>query len=200
MKRFFVPSILTVFVIFLASSCILDPKKELSDGGKKGGTYKSLLEKDDVLHNLELCYNERNFTQYDKLLDDGFIFLFTQEDYSSGKTPDQWDRLQDITATQHLFDRNYSGKEDPVRTISLTLTYTPGDLSWVETTPPQGQGYDNETWFQKTANYDLTITTTTDVTYFALESQALFQIRRAFVASANDTLWRIVRWSDLGVQ
>jgi hypothetical protein len=196
MKRFIAPLLVVVTVSFLAGSCILDPKKVPPDKKTTGGTYKSLKSKDDVLLNLELSYNERNLTQYDKLLDDNFTFFFSDADFSSGKVNyQQWDRALEIQSTRHLFDRNYSGSQDPIRSISLKLLYSPGDIGWEETTPDSS--YQGEKWYQKTVNYDLTVQTTANHQFLAQDLQALFVIRYAFVPSLNDTIWRIVQWYDI---
>jgi len=103
----------------LAGSCILDPKKAPpKKGGPIGQEYRSLKEKDDVLINLQLAYNDRNISQYDKLLDDDFIFIFSQTDWQAGKTPRQWDRTSEIRATTNMFSRNPTGK-DPITSLSL---------------------------------------------------------------------------------
>jgi hypothetical protein len=196
MKRFLVPSALVFAALLLFSSCILDPKKEPpGNNGGNTGTYKSLKEKDDVLENLELLYNQRNETQYARLLDENFTFFFSPTDFAEGKTPPQWGRIKELSTAHNMFNPSYVGPENPITRINLVLSYTAGDQQWSATSPDSGYG--GETWYEKTANYDL-IVTTTSRTINALDMQALFVIRRCFVPLENDTLWQIIKWYDLG--
>jgi hypothetical protein len=85
------------------TSCILDPK-ETKKEQKPGPTrnYQDLTERDHVLNNLELCYNEQNINEYARLLDDpNFTYYFSETDFADGKTPELWDRTEDFKSVTY---------------------------------------------------------------------------------------------------
>jgi len=78
-----------------------------------------LQHKDDILFNLELAYNERNFMQYDKLLDENFTFILSEAQYNAGEVDvPQWDRDVEVSKTTQIFSPNLPGDK---RVISLDL-------------------------------------------------------------------------------
>lgn len=178
-----------VVVAGLTTSCILDPKDTPEEKDQPIVTFKSLQERDDVLFNLELAYNERRILEYDKLLDDAFIFYFDDADYSTNKTPVQWDRTTEVNANANMFDQNYQGDLRAI-TIDLELTYPAGE--WTE--EPENEVHPGESWYRKIVDYDLVIVTEGGMEYRALKLQAQFTIRW------DDTkkLWQLRMWHDLG--
>jgi hypothetical protein len=179
-----------VFVAGLTTSCILDPKEtKTPTGGDNKVVYKDLKEKDDVLYNLELAYNERNMTQYDKLLDDAFIFIFSPEDFSSGQTPAQWDRNAEVVSNTKILDPNLAGDKRVIQ-IDLSLDY-PAD-NWAE--QPENEDHPGESWYTNTVDYDLIVKTADDWEHRALDLKAEFTIRWA--GTPEDGHWRIILWRD----
>jgi hypothetical protein len=82
-KRTILWLIVLVAAAGLTTSCLLDPEKTKEEPEDKTPVvFKDLTEKDDVLHNLELSYNERRFDKYEELLDADFIFYFAEVDYN----------------------------------------------------------------------------------------------------------------------
>jgi hypothetical protein len=151
--------------------------------------FKNLQKQDDVLFNLELADNERNLTEYDRLLDDAFVFIFSLWDFGTGETPQQWDRNAEFLATMHMLEPAMSGDSRIVK-LGLKLDYTAGD--W--TPEPPNQDHPDETWYKKTAGYDLSIATADGWKLRIQGLQAEFTIRWA--GTEEDGKWRIVRWRD----
>jgi hypothetical protein len=152
--------------------------------------FKNLRNQDDILFNLELAYNERNPLQYIKLLDDDFIFVFSVADFNSGKVKfEQWDRDAEVTCARLILDPNLAA-DNRIVTIDLKLDYTKGD--WEE--EPANENHPGESWYTKTAQYDLTMKTADQWEYNARGLQAEFTIR--WGETEDGEHWRIVVWRD----
>jgi len=142
---------------------------------------------DDVLHNLELAYNERNITEFEKLLDESFEFYFSEADFNSGAVQfENWGRLDELNTNQRLLDPD---NPDPNRVISidLDLDYLSGE--W-DPEPPDSV-HAGETWYVKNVVYRLVMKTADSWEYRALDLKALFKIRKD-----DGGHWRIVEWYD----
>jgi hypothetical protein len=155
---------------------------------RQTSSYKSLQNKDDVLFNLELAYNKRNFEQFAQLLDDEFVFVLSETDYNSGEVDvPQWDRVRELKANQQIFDPNLSGGRRVIG-IELSLDYT--DDQW--TPEPPDTNHPTETWYKQTVAYDLVTKTADDWEHRALDLQAEFKIRKDDATGH----WQIVLWRD----
>ncbi|MBI4720351.1 MAG: hypothetical protein HY770_03835 [Chitinivibrionia bacterium] len=201
MKRFLVPLVFLSALAMLFGSCILDPEKK-PPVVPPDETYKSLKEKDHVLYNFQMAYNNRNIDRYRHILDQDtqtFIFVFSPEDYNADppKTPQDWGLVKELEVTGKMFKQ---GGTDPITSISLTLTYAAGDIGWEETTPPAG--HETERWYQKMVSYDLTVKTISGNTFFAIDLPSLYVIRYSHNSELSsepaDSVWQIVQWYDLG--
>jgi hypothetical protein len=180
--------------------------------------YGDLTEKDHVLENLELSYNERNLVEFDKLLDANFVFFFSPADVQNGTVPfSQWDRTSELSATANLFAQIPSGiplaptrgagpieertwgsiktlfhaQSSGANSLNLTMIYPPGDGSWIAIAAPPP--FSGETWYQKTASYSI-IVTIGDTTFLGTNINMTITIRPNVVG--QETLWRIVQWRD----
>ena len=83
MTQRFASAALTLLVIGVMSSCILDPDPKPPTPGPPPVTakFENLSEKWHVLNNLELSYNERDIVHYTEILDSlEFIFFFSEGD------------------------------------------------------------------------------------------------------------------------
>ena len=147
--------------------------------------YKNLQNKDDVLFNLELAYNEREMIEYDKLLDDDFIFMYRGRD----GTWVQWDRDREVSVHIQILNPNLPG-DKRVISISLQLDYT--EDNW--TPEPPNDDHPDETWYTQTVGYDLIIKTADEWEARALNKYAEFTIRWAETSEGEH--WRIVLWRD----
>lgn len=194
MKRVIAVLILGVGILAF-NSCILDPKEKDDPGPPPDSPYKPLdEERDNVLFNLEKAYKERNIDRYDELLDVDFVFHFSPTDVREGNvSAELWDRAAEIGSAGNMFDPNYSGPREPVSNIDLSMRYATGDASWIQVTPEDQQKYPDETWYEKTVRYMLTVTSG-QTSYVGQDIQASFLVRWAEVDGQH--FWRIVAWRD----
>jgi hypothetical protein len=164
-----------------------DPRYRPTSPGDQTLKFKNLQNKDDVLHNLALAYNQRDIEEFEKLLDDDFIFIFSETDHNSGETPQQWARIDEINANQQIFDPNLdSGKR--VLSIELSLD-CPAD-NW-KTLPPSPD-HPGESWYTKTVDYFLVVNTADDWEHRAIGLQAQFTIRQ----DDSTGRWQVILWRD----
>jgi hypothetical protein len=182
--------IMLLALVSLAASCILDPKQEPTKDPPQPIRFESLKEKDHTLINLELLFNEFNSTEYDRLLDDDFIFFFSDADFSSGKTPEQWNRVVETTSYANFYDKNRS--ENRVTSNTLNLTFAANN--WTEITPEDQVTYPDESWYVSTVTYDMSVVLDTEPE-LTLVAQGL----KAEITIHWDTdmeIYRIIRWRD----
>ncbi|MCZ6765810.1 MAG: hypothetical protein O7D32_02645 [bacterium] len=67
-------------------------------------TFEDLTDRDDVLFNLELAYNERNLNEFYRLLDADFVFHFGTADVSQGNVPvSEWPRPDEVESAMAIF-------------------------------------------------------------------------------------------------
>ena len=183
--------LLSIIVIAgLTTSCIFDPKEQKEPGDPPDPVvYKDLTEKDDVLYNLQLAYNERDFVEYQKLLDDNFIFIFSDTDFSSGKTPEQWNRADEVRVNKKIFDPALPG-DNLVISLELSLDYA--KENWTEL--PEKPDHPDESWYTKTVVYYLVVKTADKWEHRATGLKAKFTIRWAQTEEGEH--WRTVLWRD----
>lgn len=156
-------------------------------------TYRSLAEKDHVVTNLGLVHNEFNQTEYDKLLDDDFMFIFSAVDYREGRTPERWDRVTEVRWYQGFFDPNRSEN----RVISTDVVLTDTVEVWHNITPDTLL-YPGETWYEKTVAYNVTVVfdqvdpSGSTVELVTGDRYLYLTVRW----DADKGHWRLVRWQD----
>ncbi|HEX5131277.1 MAG TPA: hypothetical protein VFX92_02190, partial [Candidatus Krumholzibacteria bacterium] len=95
--------------------------------------FKSLSTREGVLHNMELAFNRRSITEYDKLLDPDFVFILSDGDVGGG-LPVSWDRTTEIAANQCLFDRAGCLGKPLAKSIAVDLAFESG-VQWVSFNP-----------------------------------------------------------------
>jgi hypothetical protein len=155
---------------------------------QKSSPYKNLQNKDDILFNLELAYNKRDFEQFEMLLDSNFVFVLSERDYNAGEVDvPQWDRVRELNANQKILDPNLEGDLRVLR-IDLTLDYSAGN--WAP--QPPDTVHPTETWYTKTVDYDLVVNTADNWEHRALGFKAEFTIRQDDATGR----WQIVLWAD----
>jgi hypothetical protein len=183
--------IVLVVAAGLTTSCILDPKEEKVGDPPAPVEFKDLSEKDHLLFNLELAYNERDMDRYAELLDDNFTFYFSDADYNDPDhpTPQQWNRDTEIGANSRILNRDLPG-DNKVVSIDLKLGYVADN--WTE--EPENQVHPGESWYRKTVDYDLRINTAASWELKALDKKAQFTVRW----DEDKGMWQIVMWHDLG--
>jgi hypothetical protein len=154
--------------------------------------FKTLTEREHVLNNFELSYNQRKIARYDELLDSTFTFYFSPGDVG-GNIPEKWGRVDELSVATRLFDSSLNQPPYPTcRSIRIDLKYESG-VQWVEVPSPDPPG---EIWYSTTVYYEFVFEIEPDMTYIAVPgSQAQFTVRNAGTEDAPQ--WRLVEWRDL---
>jgi hypothetical protein len=174
--------------LFLFPSCSDDDPVRLDPPDQS--VWPDLVEKDDVFEYLDLVYENMDVDHFPRLLDEDFIFWFSQADYNDGITPEQWRKTEELGSARNMFNNFSHPKYGSITGIDLEIT--PEGL-WVEvpkTEPP----YAGETWYQKTAEYRIIVSTTSEFTLQSRERKALFTVRQSELEGKN--IYRIVIWND----
>jgi hypothetical protein len=179
----------------MLGSCIFSPKEApRKPGDPPGGNFLPLDKRDNLLHNLELAYDQRNHEEFRKLLDQSgdFIFFFSPTDVSEGRVKNsQWDVSQELAATQKMFDRNPPPGVPRADRVDLTLTFTEGEDEWQ---PFVSSTHPDETWHKKPVEYRLFVKVG-DVDY-TQNKAVIAEFTARFTEAGGDSLWQIVRWRD----
>ena len=99
--------ILVLLPIFLATaSCPFSPeKKGGNDDDPIVTEYKPQVTISNVLHNLKLAYEQMNYEEYAKLLDEAFRFRFDPRDVGPEKPwhETEWGRGEELDSTRNMF-------------------------------------------------------------------------------------------------
>lgn len=163
----------------------VSPKKD----PPPGPSYEDLSEEWHVFNNLELCYNERNLAECQKLLDaDNFLFYFGSRDVG-GDVPPSWGYAEEVQATENMFSGDGGRDNNPILSIELTLA----DIEKVQWEDYADEdAFPNETLRRGTVAYDFAMTTANDLTWITPG-----QPRAEFVVRNVGGKWRIVEWRDL---
>ena len=166
------------------------------DGGDiiaPASPYKNLSKREHVLQNLELAMKQQNLAEYTKMLDDNFVFYFSQNDIDDPdiNVPTQWDRNADMSAASNMFSGVAPPGQDPIDAIDVRLTYAEGEDEWVRE-PGEPNLHPGEDWFIKVVIYNMTIQLDGPDTFLSQNIKASFYVR--YSQQANG--WRIVAWYD----
>ena len=169
-------------------ACDADPVRP---GGTPPLTYQDLSQRAHVLNNLELAYNQRNITQYDRLLDTNFTFFLSPGDVNGG-LPAQWGRAEELQYASDLLDRNYPGPSLRCTGVLVNILWEEG-LTWSELTPTSAP---DETWYTTTVYYGFKFEFEPNYTYIdSPGAKVRFTVRNAGTAEAPH--WQLVEWYDL---
>lgn len=178
---------LVIFTVAFALACDSD---EIGTTTLPVDEPDPLKEKDGTLFVLELLFNEYNATEYDRLLDNDFVFFFSDADFRNGKTPEQWAREVETRSYNNFFDPNRAN--DRVLSRSLKLTY-PAD-NWTEIDPPDPAQYPGEKWYVKTIVYGMSVVidVVPELIYIGNGMKAEFTIRW----DDKKGHYRLILWRD----
>jgi len=161
------------------------------DGPHPGATIQNLTQKEHVLTNIELAYNNRRINWYTGVLDANFTFYFSPSDVGGG-LPEQWNRVEEITANTNLFDKGYVGTMPPCQSVYLDLRIEEG-VVWIGFTPSSAP---TETWYTTTLFYTFKFEISPNTYIPSPGSKAMFTVRNAGTDSAPH--WQLVEMRDLG--
>jgi hypothetical protein len=177
------------------NSCIFDPEK--AEKPQQTCTdcevFKPLTLRDNVLINLQLAYVQRNLEEYQKLLDNAFVFHFSAADFSSGAVEvEQWFIESELASARNMFNPDFQGAGAPISRISLTLNYPKGEDAWgAQPAPPE---YPDEIWYEKTVDYVMTVEAGETTFTSGGPISASYLLRPMDVDGV--TFYRIVAWRD----
>lgn len=167
-----------------------------SSGGPTAPTHpqapqlKNLAQKEDVLSNIELAYNQRQIQWYDGVLDQNFTFFLSPRDVGGG-LPDQWDRATEISLHMRFFDKNYTAL--PCQSIKMDLKLDA--VQWTEITP---QSAPTETWYSTTIYYNFKFEIAPNTFINDTGTKATFTVRDAGPSGNYAHHWQLVEMRDLG--
>jgi hypothetical protein len=190
MKKHLATLTILLLAMYFPSGCILDPKETPKPPDTLGTVWPDLVEKNDIFEYLDLVYENMDINTFPKLLDEEFTFWFSQADYNDGITPEQWRKTAELASANNMFNNFSHPKYGSITGIDLEIT--PEGL-WIEvpkTEPP----FEGETWYQKTAEYFIIVSTTSEFTLQGQEKKALFTVRQSELE--GETIYRIVQWND----
>jgi len=106
-------------VIFLAGGC-WNPFQPEQTPPKPGEEYKPRTSPENVLWDLVLAYERKDFDHYQTLFHKEYKFHFAKVDYERDpEIPPEWGYNEEMRSASKMF-------ADPAVTISLTLFYVPG--------------------------------------------------------------------------
>jgi len=179
-RKRLLPALLCAGILVFACS---DEEQEnccLVDPGSPG--FENLTERWHVLNNLEAAYNQRNSTEYDRIIDpDDFTFMFTVSSSSQS-----WGPVADKRATAALL-------QDAIN-IDLDIVL-PDTLLW---TPISPDSFPDETWYQVTVIYMFVMRFNRDPeTTFLTANQPLTSLIVRPYDDNGTERWRLVEWTDL---
>ncbi len=185
--------VLLLALIGFATSCILDPEPAKIPDDPDPVLFEDLKAKDDILINLDLCFDTYNPDEYNKLLDEHFVFFFSPADYNSpdDPTPEQWDRDREKSSYTNFWDPNRV--EDRITSRFLQLTYQ--EDNWTEITPDDPVTFpDDDAWYVLRVEYDMSVDLDRDpvLTLLANDHQLEITIRW----DEDKEHYRIVQWRD----
>ena len=182
---------------------------------------KILERKDDVLHNLQLAYNQRNPGEVERILDENFVFHFSPNDVQQGLVANSsWGKDEEMNATTNLLRAPGASAQIPVGlhasspiesatwgmikeifynraaasadALSLEMSYPEGDEAW-QPVVPSGSG-SHSPLYQKTVEYFLQVKVG-DITY--TQNRA---VRARFVVVPVNVdgkdIWKLIWWHD----
>jgi len=196
--RNLLPLIGAVPLVLLLMGCPFSPKDEPPP--KPVNPYVPQTSPENVLKNLETAYTKKEIARFDSLLYDseaagdlteGYTFVFWSEDVRLGNVPDaQWGREEEVRSANSMFSSS------EVEDIDIKLTWAPPYRD--NTLGHEGQ------WIIYVTNASLSVVTRppnmTEPLILKVDANlARFRFKCQWVNTEGDSLWRIVRWEDLGV-
>jgi len=153
---------------------------------------QNLTQKEHVLNNIELAYNQRNVEWYHGVLDQNFTFILAPGDVGGG-VPTSWGRATELDLHTRLFDKNYTAL--PCQSIKMDLNLD--SVQWTEFTP---QSAPSETWYLTTIYYNFTFEIAPNTYINDTGTKATFTVRDAGPSGNYAHHWQLVEMRDLGPQ
>ena len=154
-----------------------------------GLTFRDLSDKVHVLFNLELAWEVMDLAEYEKLLDDAFIFRYTEWISAGEWDTREWDKDTEGTVLRKMF-----GEEPPPSYLepltNVRLSFS-SSQDWEAVAPQSTPQLPGEMWFERTVGYFLAIEAGPK-TFVAIDRSARITIR--FDVTCG--MWKIVLFED----
>jgi hypothetical protein len=189
--------ILLLLPIFAAMlGCPWDPDRRVTPPPPPPPDYKPQITISNVLHNLQLSYQEQKHEEYSKLLDEAFTFVFDPRDVGLDRAwPDlTWGRGEELDSAWNMF--NGEANIDNQVVDQIELSFDEGEVRVSE---------ENDQW-------RMVILTAVDLKLFTTEQNSgdewILQTPGGYEAymhfvltdetdpETDAPIWKIVRWED----
>jgi hypothetical protein len=207
--RFLLHAMAFALMTSLVAGCgIFSPDESGGGDGDGGGTqaYPIATSENQLIKNFEQAHLDRNFQEYDNLLDEDFQFWFSTEDLDLAPNGVFWDRAADVASTERMFNGKEGLKPDgevqpAVQKIELTLE--PTEPAWVLTDDEVVGGQTLTPPGTKKRRYTVNMTvnyTAGDITS-SVNGEQLFYIvptQRDLGDGTSITEWKLFIWRDFG--
>lgn len=202
-------------VVALAGCGIFSPDESDDGGGTPVGDFKLPLVsdkevgRDQAISNLELAYELMNYDQYERLINEDYVFRIDPNDIESVGQFELSD-TQDLDSTFKMFNSetgeerildaqgNWTGETEtvpPVQTIRLTLTPASGS-AW--TLMPDGEFAG--TW-RRIYEVDMTVTYSGATRIDSIRGKQVFYLMEGSISidGVDVPVWQLRAWEDQGI-
>lgn len=115
---------LAMSLALIVSACIFNPDPGPDpDPDPDPGT----LQRDSIEETVDYVakvWRHKLYTEYDDVLNDGYEFFPLERDAADFPwlPGSSWPKTDELQIAEHMFDPNFSGQENPVDAIEITLT------------------------------------------------------------------------------
>lgn len=150
---------------------------------------------DIFLGNFQAAWSGRRIELYSNLLDNSFVFYFSQQDVNGLGVPVSWGRAAELASATKMFSGQPGTTPggQPVRPIeSISLALLPETLSWDSNVPVQYSGT-----LRRTYSVAMNVQFAGGGVLFV---QGLHDFYVAPVLVSGQTLYRLRYWVDFGTQ
>lgn len=149
---------------------------------------------DAVVNNFKVSYEKKLIEEYDKVLDENFVFYFAQTDVDQLGVEPSWNRAAEMASATKMFTgqpgTTPGGQpQEPITGFQLTLN--PDTPAWDDNVPAQYAGTQRR-------SYSVTMT----VTFQGGGTVAVRGIQDFYVAPVQvngTTLYKLRYWVDFGI-
>jgi hypothetical protein len=179
--KHFTPVVLLSLIV-LVPGCIWDPPVEPPPTQQ---TYLAPTSPENVIHNLQALFANRDPVEYDSTLADGYVFRFALDDITQGR-PDSLIRAEEMSFAENLFVNGAGEGYPPATTIKLVIGI-------VSHGPDNRIGH--ESWVKYVVNTDLTVNFA-DRNPLTVKAPGWLYFRQQPEGSGR---WRLAEWADQSV-
>lgn len=113
---------LAMSLALIVSACIFSPGEGDNDNNDDQRLERDSIEK--TIKFVEIVWHQKLYTEYEQVLHDGYEFFPRERDAEDFPwiTGSSWPRTEELNIAAHMFDPNFSGQENPIDVIEISLT------------------------------------------------------------------------------